>query len=359
LITTKTNPTMTTFRKLMMIFFAVTLAGISFQGCKSEDEPTPVGPSTPDPEPEIPDTLPVVKFGKLQVVGNKIVDKDGDPVQLRGMSFFWSQWIGKYYNAATVKWLKDDWRCNIVRAAMAVEEGGYLLQPVSEKKKVTDVVDAAIDEGIYVIIDWHDHHAFNNTKKAKEFFAQMAQQYGDTPNVIYELFNEPEQVSWTNQVKPYHQAVIDTIRFYDPDNLIICGTTTWSQDVDVAANDPLIGTNIAYTLHFYAGSHKQFLRDKATTALNKGVALMVTEFGTTDASGDGAVDQVETAKWFQFLDEHKISWCNWSIADKEEGSAALKPGAGNSGGWSNANLTTSGRFIKSELNGKNPLIKQD
>jgi endoglucanase len=329
--------------------------------CSDDPGPTPItqtpGPE-PEPEPGEPDELPILKYGQLQVSGNKIADKNGNAVQLRGMSLFWSQWIGKYYNESCVQWLRDDWRCNIVRAAMAVEHDGYLTNPEIEKQKVRDVVDAAIEQGIYVIIDWHDHHAYDHTEEAKAFFAEMAQLYGHTPNVIYEPFNEPEQVSWSGKVKPYHQAIIDTIRHHDADNLIICGTPTWSQDVDVAANDPLEGTNIAYTLHFYAGTHKQFLRDKAFTALNKGVALMVTEFGTTDATGDGTVNTTETDLWFDFMDDHKLTWCNWSIADKQEASAALKPGAATLGGWKTENLTTSGKFIRAELIEKNPYIKQ-
>jgi endoglucanase len=349
--------------KNFLVLVLIAVPFITSQSCKSDTDPNPVTPTTPTtPEPEEPgepDTLPIIKYGQLSVMGNRIVDKDQQPVQLRGMSLFWSQWIGKYYNADAVKWLKDDWHCNVIRAAMAVENDGYLTNPVLEKQKVETVVEAAIAEGMYVIIDWHDHHAFNHTQQAKEFFALMAQEYGDVPNVIYEIFNEPEQVSWSSVIKPYHQAVIDTIRYHDPDNLIICGTSTWSQDVDVAANDPLDGVNIAYTLHFYSGSHKQFIRDKAKAAMNKGIALMVTEFGTTDASGDGAVDQTETTLWWQFLDENKISWCNWSIADKVEGSAALKPGASANGSWTAENLTTSGTFIRNELRNKNPYIKQD
>jgi endoglucanase len=356
--------------KRAKLFLMVAITGMltlfcttSFNGCKPEDkEQTKAEVVTPETEPQEagpPDMLPVLKHGKLKVDGNKIVNESGDPVQLRGMSFFWSQWIGKYYNPEVVKCLKDDWRCNIVRAALAVEYNGYLAHPESEKQKLKVVVDAAIAEGLYVIIDWHDHHAFDHTEEAKEFFAEMAQLYGEYPNVIYEPFNEPERVPWTTKVKPYHEAVIETIRKYDPDNLIICGTPSWSQDVNVAAMDPLIGTNLAYALHFYSGTHKQSLRNKATAALNAGVALMVTEFGTTDATGDGAVNQSETRVWLEFLDQHKISWCNWSVGDKRESSAALKPGTSANGGWNTSDLTTSGNFIRNELISKNPIIKQN
>jgi endoglucanase len=329
-------------------------------GCKKPETLNPVPeplPITPMPEKDTVNSTAVEYYGALKVTGNKIVGKDNTPVQLRGMSFFWSQWMGKYYNNSCVKWLKDDWNCNVIRAAMAVEEGGYLTNPELEKKKVFDLVDAAIANGLYVIIDWHDHHATDHLEEAKIFFAEVAQKYRDKPNVIYEPFNEPLQISWASAIKPYNQAIIDTIRHHDPDNLIICGTPTWSQDVDIAANDPLTGTNIAYTLHFYSGTHKQLLRDKAKVALNKGVALMVTEFGTTDATGDGFVNKEETALWLSFMDENKLSWCNWSVADKSESSAALVPGASANGGWLINQITSSGSFIRAEMKEKNLRFK--
>ena len=336
------------FLKNLIIHLAVLIViSAGLLTCKKKDST-----NTP-PLPDLIDGDPVSYYGPLKVAGNRIADKDGNAVQLRGMSFFWSQWMGKYYTSDCVEWLKDDWHCNIVRAAMAVEEGGYLTNPEAEKKKIFDVVDAAIVHGIYVIIDWHDHHATDHLKDAKKFFAEMAQKYGDTPNVIYETFNEPLQISWSSLIRPYHQGVIDTIRLYDPDNLIICGTPTWSQDVDIAANDPLVGTNIGYSLHFYSGTHTQSLRDKAQTALNKGIALMVTEFGTTNSSGDGDLYLNETNSWFTFLDENKISWCNWSVADKAEDSAALLPGTSTTGGWTISQLTPSGSFIRSEIRAKN------
>lgn len=320
--------------------------------CKSTGEKTASGNGVAMDSSKI-QSIPVDQFGQLKVVGNTIVDEKGNPAQLRGMSLFWSQWKGKYYTPETVSWLKRDWGCTVVRAAMAIEMDGYLENPEYEKTKVITVVDAAIREGLYVIIDWHDHHGEQHQKEAEAFFGEMAQRYGKYPNVIYELYNEPLDVSWSVVLKPYHQAVIDTIRHYDPDNLIICGTPNWSQDVDFAANDPLEGNNIAYTLHFYATTHRQELRSKALRALEKGIALMVTEYGTTEASGDGVVDKTETQVWWQFLDDHHISWCNWSITDKNESSAALKSGASPQGGWQQEDITESGLFVRNAIRQKN------
>ncbi len=295
----------------------------------------------------------VEEYGKLKVSGNKIVDQNGNPVQLRGMSLFWSQWIGKYYNQETVKWLKDDWKCTVVRAAMAVEHDGYLVNTEQEKAKVIAVVDAAIAEGIYVIIDWHDHHAEDHVEAAKTFFTEMAQKYGAYPNVIFETYNEPLDVSWENILKPYHEAVIAEIRKYAPDNLIICGTRNWSQNVDDVIDHKIDDKNVAYTLHYYAATHKEDLRNVALLALNNDIALFVTEYGTTEASGDGSIDTTESSRWWAFLDEHKISSCNWSIADKEEMAAALKPNASSVGNWLEEDLTISGKLVRQEIRSKN------
>ena len=294
----------------------------------------------------------VEKYGQLRVQGNRIVDQSGAPVQLRGMSLFWSQWIPKYYTANTIKWLRDDWKITVVRAAMAAERGGYDSNPDAERAKVIAVVDAAIELGIYVIIDYHAHTAQNDLPRAKAFFADMARRYGDKPNVLYEPFNEPLNVSWKKVLKPYHEAVIDSIRESDPDNIVIVGTRNWSQRVAEAAADPIKRANVAYTLHFYANTHGQWLRDEAQKAMDRGAALFVTEYGTTAASGDGTVDEKATREWWSFLDRNSISHLNWSVADIRESSAALMPGASPDGGWALGEIKPSGLLVRNELRAK-------
>lgn len=295
---------------------------------------------------------PVERHGQLRVQGNRILDEHGQPVQLRGMSLFWSQWKAGYYNADAVRWLRDDWSCNVVRAAIAVGSGGYLEHPEREHQKAEAVIDAAIDLGIYVIVDWHAHDP--EPAAAGEFFAKIAQKYGDQPNVIYETWNEPLNThDWSTVIKPYHEQVIPKIRQHDPDNLIVLGTQTWSQDVDKAAADPVTGRNLAYTLHFYAATHKQWLRDRAEAALKRGIALVVTEWGSSEASGNGELNAEETRAWWAFMDRHRLSWCNWSVVDKRETSAALMPGAADQGGWPDDMLTPSGKMVREELRKKN------
>lgn len=323
-----------TFCILFMIVF--------FMSCKAN-------PSESENNAESETKTVVEKFGLIHTDGNKLVDKDGNPVALHGMSLFWSQWMGQYYNIDCVRWLYNDWNCTVVRAAMGIESGGYLTDPVAEIAKLKAVIDACIEAGIYVIVDWHDHKAHQHTEQAVEFFRSLATQYGDKPNLIYEIYNEPTQVSWKNDVKPYAETVIQNIRAIDPDNLILVGSPTWSQDVDVASKDPINDNNIAYTLHFYAATHKQALRNKAKTALNNGAALFVSEYGTCEASGDGPIDYNEVTAWYNFFSDNNLSSCNWSIADKEETSAALKPGASGKGGWQDSEITESGKIVKAKI----------
>ena len=297
---------------------------------------------------QTPRPTPVGMHGQLRVEGNRIVDQHGAPVTLRGVSLFWSQWAPQYYTADTIRWLRDDWRVTVVRAAVAVPSGGYLEHPDRETARAEAVIDAAIATGVYVIVDWHAHEP--EPGAASTFFDHIAAKYGDYPNVIYETYNEPLNThGWSEVVRPYHMAVIPRIRAHDPDNLIVAGTPSWSQDVDIAAADPLPFSNVAYTLHFYAGSHRQGLRDKASAAMTMGAALFVTEWGATPASGDGDIDVAETRLWWEFMEANHLSHANWSITNKAEGSAALRPETSVPSHWREADLTPSGRFVRARL----------
>ena len=299
----------------------------------------------------------VEKYGHLSVKGNYMVSEHGDTVQLRGMSLFWSQWMGQYYNSDVVKWLRDDWKCTVIRAAMGVDMGGYLENPDTEQAKVVEVVNAAISKGIYVIIDYHSHEAQKNPKAAERFFSTMAKKYGNIPNIIYEVYNEPLQAtSWNKEIKPYAEGVITKIRVYDTTNIIVVGTRQWSQLVSEAAANPITRSNIMYTLHFYPGTHKQELRDEAQKAIDMGIALFVTEYGTCDASGNGNFSPEETQRWYEFLDAHKISYCNWSLSDKAETASAIVPGANPFGGWAEYDLTPSGQLVRADMILKNTPI---
>lgn len=289
----------------------------------------------------------VEKHGRLQVNGNKIVDKNNEAVSFAGNSFFWSNdnWGGyRFYKKSTVSWLKLDWQATIIRAAIGVDDsGGYIESKTNNVNRAKTLIDAAIEEGLYIIIDWHSHHAENYQEEAIEFFSEMAELYGGYDNIIYEIYNEPLDISWSNVLKPYSEKVIKAIREIDPDNLILVGTPTWSQDVDLAAQDPITtDSNLAYVLHFYTVHHQQWLRDRASEALNSGIALFITEWGSLGYTQDDP----ETENWMQWCRDNKISHCSWSVNDKEEEWSIVKSGSNTGGNWSDDKLTESGKLSR-------------
>jgi endoglucanase len=308
----------------------------------------PAGPAMPASNAWV--TSPVAAYGKLRVCGSHICAADGTTqVQLRGMSLFWSNtgWGAEgFYNANLVDHLADQWNATVIRAAIGAQGGGdYTVDPTGNMKRARAVIDAAIAKGMYVIVDWHSHTLL--ATQAHDFFQALATEYKDAPNVIWEPFNEPPDNAYDWSVlKPYHEAIVSTIRAAGSTNLVVAGSPHWSQDVDVASADPVADSagNTAYTLHFYAGTHKQDLRTRAETAMANGVALFVTEWGTCDASGNGGLDALSTQAWLDWMDAHGISSANWAMNDKGETASALKS-MNYDGPWTSAQLTDSGWLV--------------
>ena len=208
--------------------------------------------TNPSKNENVKETLPA-----LVVNGTQLMNTEGDTVVLHGVSYGWHQFWPRFYNASSVAYLVNDWGAQVLRASMGVDldSACYVNKPEFGIECVTKVVDAAIENGVYVIIDWHSHNL--RQEEAKEFFTQMATRYKGVPNVIYEVFNEPVEDSW-EQVKSYSVEVIKTIRAIEPDAVILVGCPHWDQDIHLAADDPITGySNIMYTLHFYANTHGQ------------------------------------------------------------------------------------------------------
>jgi len=302
----------------------------------------------------VPVDTPVSIHGKLSVSGTHLVDKNGNAVQLKGPSSMWLNWENTGYaeNKQGVQWLRDNWNANLIRAAMGITpSGAYLTNPDKAKAQVKTVVQNAIDLGMYVIIDWHEETAQNHQADSIAFFTEMAQTYGDTPNVIYETFNEPLNVDWTTVLKPYHEAVVGAIRAVDPDNIIVLGTPNWSQYVDVAAQNPLTGTNLMYTLHFYSCTHTAFLRAKGDAALSLGLPIFVTEWGATNSDGGvtGTLCLDEAQLWHDWMNKNIISWAAWKLDDCKDLTCYFKVGAPVTGNWTDDQLNGHAPFVRDRM----------
>ena len=293
----------------------------------------------------------IVKLhGQLKVKGTTLVDAKGNDVVLHGMSFGWHNWWARFYNEGAIHELATKWNCTVLRAAMGVEpDSGYLKNPERSLTLMKNVIEACIKEDVYVIIDWHDHNI--HQKEAVEFFSMMSKQYGKYAHVIYEIYNEPDRETW-REVKAYSEAVIKAIRTYDPDNIILVGSPHWSQDVHVAAADPILGyDNLMYTMHFYAGTHKKWLRDRVDEAIKKGLPVFISECAGMEATGNGPIDKNEWKAFVEWMNENKLSWIGWSVSDKKETCSVLEKSAASGGNWREEDIKEWGKLVKSYLTG--------
>lgn len=323
---------------------------------------------------------PIDEIGALSVVGSEIRGEKGQPAQLMGMSFYHGQHkAGRdFVKRSVIQSLAEDWRSSVIRIPMMwTTEGGefggkgYSTDPVNSVKMVDSVVKAAIDLGMYVMVDWHEVGPIAHQTEAVAFFTDIATRWGSHKNVIYEVFNEPTSSDWS-AIKAYSIAVIQAIRAKDPDNLIVVGTREWSQQVMEPALDPIkdgsgnLMPNVAYTLHFYASDNDhQKLRARADSAMAKGIALFATEWGNSASSGGGNLNQGYMTDFMNWMIQKKLSWCNWSLSDIPESSAALKNGTWNAqgliahvvsteGDWSDSDLSASGLFVRNIILANRP-----
>lgn len=313
--------------------------------------------ATVPPAPSDPKgTTPVSQHGQLSVKNGQLVDKSGKGYQLRGMSTHGLTWFPEFVNESAFKTLRDDWNTNVVRLAMYVDEWGngqcYMGNKNGSLELLEKGVDICIKLDMYVIIDWHvlnpgDPSKYTN--EAKSFFETVSKRYAKYPNVIYEICNEPNGgASWSSNIKPYAEKIIPVIRKNAPNSVIIVGTPTWSQEIDKPLSDPLSYKNVMYAFHFYAATHAG-LRSNVENCVAQGLPVFVSEFGTCDASGGGANDFNETQKWLSYFDKQGISYCNWSICNKDETCSVLRPGTSANGNWSESDLTENGKWIHNWL----------
>ena len=302
--------------------------------------------------PSVDDSTPYGQHGALHVENGKLTGADGNIVQLYGMSTHGIAWFPQYINYDSFRTLRDDWNTNCIRLAMyTAEYGGYCVGGDKEQLKqlVRDGVSYATELGMYVIVDWHilsDCDPNQNKDEAIAFFREMSEAFADNDNVLYEICNEPNSGTSWDSIKSYAEEVIPVIREQKPDAVILVGTPTWSQEIDKSAASPLTFDNVMYTLHFYAGTHKDDLRNRLETCAQNNLPVFVSEFGMCDASGNGANDFDSTTKWLDLLNKYQISFCCWNLANKDESSSVFKAASTALSDWTDEDFNESGRWIR-------------
>lgn len=320
--------------------------------------------------------------GALQVKhedGNAyLADSNGNVIQLRGMSTHGLQWYPEILNNNAFQCLSYEWGCNVIRLAMYVGEDGYATDPTL-KDKVIEGINLAKANDMYAIVDFHVLTPGDPNDEiysgASDFFKEISETFPNDPNVIYELCNEPntdisnDADGWQS-VKNYAEPLVQMLRDSGNENLILVGSPNWSQRPDLAADDPIEDDNIAYTFHFYAGTHatsevstdRDNVMSNVRYALENDVCVFASEFGTSEADGTGGNYFSECNDWITFLNENNISWCNWALSNKNEDCAAFLPYiAGQSNAtsldpgddylWYDWELTDDGVYIEDRIQG--------
>jgi hypothetical protein len=296
---------------------------------------------------------PVSHFGKIiSCGGNLCGEKTGTsvPIQLKGPSLYWSTGDpAVLFHPATVDWFVNNFEIGVIRAPMAIKyykensepisasDGntgvtsyGYLSTPagynekVNQKKLIKDVVDAAIANDIYVIVDWHSHNASRETNEAVTFFKDMATEYKDVPNLIWEIYNEPVSDD-AGAINNYAKSVVAAIRNAGNNNLVVVGTPFYSSQPNQQVSQGLHNTysNIAYTLHFYAAANHDGYKSNGSSAMSS-APIFITEWGASDASGDGNIS--DASSWRSWMDQNKVSGCMWYAGTGTQSSAMFPEG---------------------------------
>lgn len=294
------------------------------------------------------DKTAVAAHGGLSVKGTDLVDQNGKNFQLKGVSTHGLAWFPDYVNKDSFSSLSE-YGVNAMRLAMyTAESGGYCNG--GDKNKLEDLVDQGVEActelGMYVIVDWHilsDNDPNQHKDEAKKFFDNVSKKYAQHNNVIYEICNEPCNGTTWEQVKSYAEEVIPVIRANDKNAIIIVGTPNWSQDVDVASENPIKGfDNIMYAVHFYASTHKEEIRNKVIKARENGLAVIVSECSICEASGNGTVNYEEAQKWMTLVNDNQMSIFAWNLSNKDEKSSLLKSSVSKKGDFSKDDFSETG-----------------
>lgn len=294
---------------------------------------------------------PLANHGALSVKGTDLVDKNGKVYQLKGVSTHGLAWFPDYVNKDAFASLSE-YGVNAMRLAMyTAEYGGYCNG--GDKKKLESLVDqgvkACTDLGMYVIVDWHilsDGDPNTYKDDAKVFFETMSKKYAGNDNVIYEICNEPCNGTTWEQIKSYAEEIIPVIRANDKNAVIIVGTPNWSQDVDIASQNPITGYgNIMYAVHFYASTHKGEIRSKVEKARGNGLPVIVSECSICEASGNGSVNYDEAAEWMKLINDDHMSIFAWNLSNKDEKSSLLKSSVSKTSGFSKDDFSETGAWF--------------
>ncbi|OMP77364.1 cellulase family glycosylhydrolase [[Flexibacter] sp. ATCC 35208] len=266
----------------------------------------------------------------LHVDGNRIKDSIGNNITLRGVSILAPEHNNECTTCNTksisemLEWQADagrGWQSRVVRLQVTCAK---VSDPAQSFADIIDpYVQQAIAKGLYVIVDLHFVSNYGSggipQVLVMNFWKYVAPKYANTPNVLFEVYNEPINPDVWATWKSYIQPVIDTIRAVAPKNIILVGGPQWSTRVNSALASPMTGANLVYVYHIYpnqGAATTANLNTKFGTAAQT-IPVMVTEFGWNDNSSySDAVTHGTTTAWgtpFRtYMDAHpELGWIGY------------------------------------------------
>lgn len=290
----------------------------------------------------------VAKHGALAVDGVELVDQKGEKFQLRGISSHGILWYSDFAGYLPIAETKKN-GANVFRIAAYAEDkdGGYVQRPEETLRYVRSSIESVLENDMYAIVDWHvlnDGNPLANKEKAKEFFTEIAGEFGDEPGILYEICNEPNGGTTWEDITAYANEVIPLIRQYAPNAVIIVGTPEYSYAVTKVMGAMLPYDNVMYSFHFYAGQFDNAYSNILTDCKKAGVPVFVSEWGMNTSENTEDV-LVQGKEFVTFLNKEKISWVAWSLSNKDEPYSLLVPECNTYKDWQEEDFTDIGKIV--------------
>jgi aryl-phospho-beta-D-glucosidase BglC (GH1 family) len=356
--------------------FIMTMGVLAFaSSCKGLEAGEPVDPRLPLP---------------LKVEGTKVLNSKNQPVLLRGVNVASLEWTsdGEGHILNTVNVAIRDWHVNVIRLPLAQDRWfgkapeQATVGSAPYRALVRQVVETCATQGCYIILDlhWSDcnewgvnigQHSMPDSNSLA-FWRDFAPVYANHPAVLFDLYNEPHDVSWEVWLKgglitdkpntrgggparKYDavgmQTMLDTVRVTGAKNVVVAGGLDWAYDMTGfleghQLSDPG-GHGVIYANHCYDNKHQSVYRwvsdmEKATAK----IPVIVSEFG----GNSGPSSQVRADDWLrhvlQAIDEHHWNYTAWD----------LHPAAGPTliSDWNYTPSPRFGVFVKEDLAGALP-----
>jgi endoglucanase len=273
--------------------------------------------------------------GGYYVNGNTLCTADGRPHLLHGVDRPSLEWNANGEHIVPEDFqMMASWNANVVRVALNQDYwlADSPLYAANYASTVDQVVVFAEAAGLDVILDlhWSDQGTLGScASKCQQlmadpnsvrFWTEVATRYGQDGRVMFELYNEPHDVSWQiwlhgGTTSQGWQAVgmqdlYDAVRGAGANNLVIAGGLNWAYDLTGVPTNPIDGYNVLYATHPYNNASDRLPPswEAYWGFLAKTHAVIATEFGDTNAQCSGEFNQ----QLIDFADSHHVSWTAWA-----------------------------------------------